>query len=243
MAQHYDLSWKTDGIINGIGIPASGILYYFETQNEKITPDEIAGLTRNDVNILDRSATYNFSHSSAEASDYLVRITAAAPLLLFLDGKMKNDRLTYAVMFLENLMFSGVMANISKESIKRYRPFVYNPDIETSVKLAADNRRSFFSGHTTTAFSSAVFLATVFNELNPNSQYKFYVWAGSILAASSVGYLRYSAGKHYPTDVLAGAIVGSALGYLIPYVHKVKTTNDDLTFSLSYPIITLSYQF
>ena len=242
-AQHYELSWKTDGMINGIGIPASGILFYLESQNKKITLDEISDLNRIDVNIFDRSATYNYSKSSSDASDYLVRFTAAAPLILFLDGEMKNDRITYAAMFLENLMFSGVLSNTAKELITRYRPLVYNPDVADSKKLSADNRRSFFSGHTTTAFSSAVFLSTVFDELHPNSPYRYYVWAGSLLAASSVGYFRYSAGKHYPTDILVGAAVGSALGYLIPYFHKIKETKDNVTFTVSFPIIAISYQF
>jgi membrane-associated phospholipid phosphatase len=32
--------------------------------------------------------------------------------------------------------------------------------------------------------------------------------------------LRVEAGKHFRTDVLTGAVVGSAVGLLIPYLHR-----------------------
>jgi membrane-associated phospholipid phosphatase len=37
--------------------------------------------------------------------------------------------------------------------------------------------------------------------------------------AAAVGGLRIAAGKHFPTDILAGAAVGSLVGYLVPRLH------------------------
>ena len=111
---------------------------------------------------------------------------------------------------------------LSKGSFVRYRPYVYNPDVPLENKLNSDAKMSFFSNHTMTAFASAVFLSTVYSDYYPRSEWKPYIWASSLLMASVVGYLRYEAGMHFPTDILLGAVVGSAIGYTIPYLHRTE---------------------
>jgi membrane-associated phospholipid phosphatase len=80
---------------------------------------------------------------------------------------------------------------------------------------------SFPSGHTALAFSAA----TTFSL----ECHKWYITAPAFLWAGSVGYSRMYLGKHYPTDVMAGAITGIGTGYLShwltaqilkPYVTK-----------------------
>ena len=70
--------------------------------------------------------------------------------------------------------------------------------------------KSFPSGHTSQAFAMATTLTLQYK--------KWYVTVPSYLWAGSVGYSRMYLGKHYPSDVLAGAIIGagsSYLGYII----------------------------
>jgi membrane-associated phospholipid phosphatase len=46
--------------------------------------------------------------------------------------------------------------------------------------------------------------------------------------AALTGYLRIAADKHYFTDVLVGAIVGSAIGVAVPYfAHRPSTDAPD----------------
>ncbi|HEU4788615.1 MAG TPA: phosphatase PAP2 family protein, partial [Flavobacterium sp.] len=47
-----------------------------------------------------------------------------------------------------------------------------------------------------------------------------YVIAPSFLWAGAVGYSRMYLGVHYPTDVLAGAIVGSGSAFLCYKLNK-----------------------
>ena len=35
------------------------------------------------------------------------------------------------------------------------------------------------------------------------------------------GYLRFKAGKHFPTDIIVGYGVGATIGYLVPELHKL----------------------
>ena len=45
-----------------------------------------------------------------------------------------------------------------------------------------------------------------------------------LLYAGAVGVaaLRVAAGKHFPTDVVAGAALGSAVGWLVPTIHPAQ---------------------
>lgn len=77
----------------------------------------------------------------------------------------------------------------------------------------SDNE-SFPSGHTSTAFSVAVSAGTVARMRGYKSQP--YVWIVGLGLATTTGYLRIAANKHWFTDTLAGAVVGSAMGLTIP---------------------------
>ncbi len=146
-------------------------------------------------------------------SDILYGAAAVAPFALFANETMRNEWRTITLMYIETWSFIGGTSMLSKGLVERYRPYVYNPNVPLDKKLNSDAKMSFFSNHTTAAFASAVFLSTVYSDYNPNSEWRPYVWAGSLLIASVVGYLRYEAGEHFPTDIIAGAVAGSAIGY------------------------------
>lgn len=241
--EHFKFDWKTDGAIDGAGIILGSTLLYLQKQDKPLTIEEISSLNRNDVNRFDRSATNYYSPELSDISDYLVDISAALPLAFVLDPELKDEKNTYILMFLQNIMLSGIASSGVKESVSRYRPFVYNPGIASDSKLSSDNKRSFFSGHTTLAFASSVFFSSVYEELYPNSKYTEIVWAGSLMVASSVGYLRYRSGKHYPTDILTGAVVGSLIGYLVPYCHKSQNLSINYNSSQFEQSISFSVKF
>lgn len=108
-----------------------------------------------------------------------------------------------------------------KVSINRTRPADRYPD-EIFVSSPVHGK-SFPSGHAALAFSTATTLALDYP--------KWYVIAPAYLWAGSVGYSRLYLGKHYPSDVLGGAVIGIGSGYLShwltrqifkPYDLKIK---------------------
>jgi membrane-associated phospholipid phosphatase len=46
------------------------------------------------------------------------------------------------------------------------------------------------------------------------------VLGSSLSAATVVGLLKIHAGYHYPTDIAAGAVVGTSIGVLVPMLHR-----------------------
>lgn len=65
-----------------------------------------------------------------------------------------------------------------------------------------DDRHSFPSGHTAIAFAAAALLASA----EPRWREEAYA------AAALVGVARVVLGRHWPSDVLAGALLGTAIG-------------------------------
>lgn len=215
----YKTDWKKNSIVLGGSVGIAFLASSFDDSLSSLTINEINALSREDINGFDRSATYNYSETDASISDVVVATCLAAPLTLFLSEKVRDDFSTVGVMYLETLLLSTFIPSFGKAN-ERIRPFVYLEDAPLENKQKEWAKRSFFSGHTTWAFSSAFFFATVYSDYYPNSKWKPYVWGGSLLAASTVGYLRYSSGVHYPSDVLVGVAVGSAIGYFIPYIYR-----------------------
>ncbi len=222
----YKLSWKTDGLIIGTGIVSAFVSSSIDDSIEEMTLAEINGLNRMDVNAFDRGATKNYSETAARVSDVFLVASAASPFLLLGNKETKSDFGIISVMYLETMLHGVFLPSYGKGLAQRVRPFAYNSKAPLEEKLDSETKRSFFSGHTTWAFSTTVFFASVYSQYHPNSKFKPYVWTGALLAATTVGVMRYSAGAHFPTDILVGAGVGSLVGYLIPKLHETKNKSD-----------------
>jgi membrane-associated phospholipid phosphatase len=107
-------------------------------------------------------------------------------------------------------LISGATAQLLKHLFPRPRPSNL-PD----VLLAPDERifaRSFPSGHTATAFALACWLWLMVR----GTRYRWLGWLGWLLAAL-VGLSRIYRGVHYPSDVVAGMLIG-ILGGLIAFL-------------------------
>lgn len=195
-------------------------------KNLSITPQEILLLKKDDINFIDRSAVNYYSKNLSLASDVLLITSVLLPTSFLVMNEAKNDLNEIGIMYLETLTLTYGITNLTKNIFQRFRPYAYNNSIEISEKIDSDTKKSFFSGHTSTSFASAVFFSSVFSELSSDEEAKTLVWIGSLSLASATGLLRYFSGKHFPTDILAGAVVGSFIGYTIPKLHKVSNSQD-----------------
>ena len=222
----YELSYEKDIVITSAGLAISILDLFLITNKQPITAEELESLTAENVNSFDRSAINNYSNTSFVLSDILLAASIASPFLLFTSSKVRDDAGTFSTMSIENALLYIALPHLGKASFDRYRPYVYNPDVPLENKLNIGSKLSFFSGHTTPAFANAVFLSKVYSDYYPDSEWKPYIWTLNLMLAATIGYLRYSSGAHFPTDIITGAVVGCAIGYLIPVLHKANNNSD-----------------
>ena len=144
-------------------------------------------------------------------SDSEPYIIFAVPAGVATAGYFKHDNslVRNACTDLAALAVSGGITLILKYTINRDRPFVTYPDI---TKKSAAGSPSFPSGHTSSAFATATSVSLAYP--------KWYVIAPSFAWAGTVGYSRMHLGVHYPSDVLAGALIGSGCAYLAYKVNQ-----------------------
>lgn len=90
---------------------------------------------------------------------------------------------------------------VLKNTLKRRRPPEIVPGFTSVVK--ASDRFSFPSGHTMAAFLLAGLGCLFFG----SAALPLYLWA------TAVGISRVILGVHFPTDILAGALLGTALAF------------------------------
>jgi hypothetical protein len=127
--------------------------------------------------------------------------------------------LTDAVILQEALMISSSLSSYAKSFPIHSTPLTYDSRVSEKEKMIPQNVSSFFSNHTATAFTTAVFTGYTYQLRHPGSKTVPWVWGTSLGLAAGVGGLRILAGKHFPTDVVAGAAVGALSGYLVPRMH------------------------
>jgi membrane-associated phospholipid phosphatase len=127
------------------------------------------------------------------------------PVALFAISLVKDDSVMRrnSIYIGASVISSAIITNILKYSIKRPRPYVTYPDIE---KAASGGSPSFPSGHTSDAFAFATSVSIAYP--------KWYVIVPSYAWAGAVAYSRMDLGVHYPSDVLAGALIGAGSAYL-----------------------------
>ena len=221
----YEVSWEKDRAVLLVGIPLITIGFALEMSITPLTLDEVKNLDRQNIPKIDRFASYNYSESAANLSDILLYTCIASPFLLLSSNAVRNDFGTVYGMYAEALLFGIGLPSYGKGGAQRIRPYAYNPEAPIEKKLTSESKKSFFSGHTSAAFTSTIFLSSVYSTYYPDSKWKPYIWTGSILIASTVGYFRITAGAHFLTDVLVGALVGASIGYIIPKIHETDKNN------------------
>lgn len=244
----YSLRWNTDGWIIGSSTVAGIGAYTIETNLPSLTLNEIQSLDKNNINPIDRLTAGNYNEKQSKISDVLVGVVIVSPLSLMIDEHARKDFFTLGTMYAETAMLTAILPSLGKGTAKRIRPFVYNSSVPLDLRLESDAERSFFSRHSSFAFSMAVLTSTVYSDYFPDSKFKSYVWIGSLGLASTVAVLRVTSGSHFISDVVVGAVVGSAVGYFIPYIHRNSPeSSSSLGISplVSPPTqgISLSFQF
>ena len=111
------------------------------------------------------------------------------------------------------LIANHITAEIMKPLFERLRP-CYNPAIADRIHLLVpcEGKWSFASSHASSTFGLASALWFLFRKKIS------WVWV-TFIWSSLVSYSRIYVGKHYPADVIVGALVGFLSAWLVYYFY------------------------
>jgi undecaprenyl-diphosphatase len=223
----------TDGSIIAISAGFAGLLELVAGTGE-VRPQQISqSFDRNSLLGIDRGALSQRLDSNASTFSNIglfaaVGFAVVDPLLTGVREKSVQSALVDAIIYAESIAITWGVTNLAKIAVRRPRPNAYlaaeaNKNDPNFSNADTDSALSFFSGHasmTAAVAATATYLAFA---RSPRSVRPWVTLiAGSALAAF-VSYERVRAGKHFPTDVIAGTMAGAAIGVLVPHFHRSET--------------------
>ena len=154
-------------------------------------------------------------HLSCDFLDFLMPIITklgdggvfwiSVAVVLLITKKYRKVGAMMGVALVLGLIFgNGVLKNV----VGRIRPYDLNENMKDMLLIEALSDKSFPSGHTLASFESAVVLLINDKRLG----------IPAIVLASLIAFSRLYLYVHYPTDVLASIILGTAFAFLACYI-------------------------
>lgn len=180
------------------------------------------------INPLDRWVAGRRDTSADGISYATLAAVMAAPLVLdaFDVRAVGGSRWTWLHdfgLYVEALALDAAVNTAVKLAVARPRPLAYDPSLPPDLRASSETYVSFYSLHTSFAFTAAAFGATTFalRHARRPGAVAAVALVGALLAGTTAA-LRVVAGRHFPTDVGTGALVGTAVGVGVPLLHRVR---------------------
>jgi membrane-associated phospholipid phosphatase len=207
-AQAYSTNWTRDASIWGV----SALHYAVNKQWENRVP--IEGNYWRTIGI-DKWAPTELRKPLAWASDNTKTVCFAsfAAMGFFLPTQ---DRIQYWQLGAQNVLIAGNITQSIKLTARRARPF-NQPGYPYDHR---DQFYSFISGHSSTTAAAATTAILAMRSQPDLKKAANVIAIGSGALALSTATLRVAAGKHYPSDVLAGMALGVGVALLNQTIHE-----------------------
>lgn len=246
--QPFSLNPINEGIQLGVGGLLSGSALicdkFVHIKNNDFNPDD---LDKSKISGLEQIFMRPYSKPLHIVGTGVMALTMATPAVFaVLPGK---EWLTIGTMYLETMLLANGIKEWMKLLVYRTRPYMYFDDYPQSKVDDGDWNCSFPSGHTTFAFAAAAFSTIVFCQCFPDSKWKYAVAGGAFGLAAITGVFRMLSGNHFLTDVLVAAVIGTACGFVVPYLHtqsfysKFEKKSGSASANVTPAGLSFSYNF
>lgn len=208
----FHVGWPDAALIGTGGVLAGlPILLHLPSGSASCAPCDPGSLSS-----FDRIAVHRFDPAADRASTLLLLAEGGAAGLGSVWGEDRKNRVANAVVFGDAITWAAVADQWLKVTVHRNRPILYTSAAPAAANIR-DNRESFPSGHAELAFAAATAYTLIAHRrgLPHATRNSILLYA----AATAIGVLRVAAAKHFPTDVLGGALLGSAASWVVVTIH------------------------
>jgi undecaprenyl-diphosphatase len=216
-------------------IMAGGFGFVLETINStgEIRPQQISrDFDRSNLIAIDRASITATPSAQAGTLSNLglgaaVTFAIVDPVLSGFREQSVQTGLVDAMLYAESAALTLAITDMVKLAVRRPRPRAYidaeaNKGDENYTNTSTDSALSFFSGH---ASMTAAIGATATYLAFTRSPHTARPWITLLLASSLTTFVsieRVRAGKHFPTDVIAGSVAGAGIGVIVPHLHRTE---------------------
>lgn len=217
-----------------------------------LSPAEVGGQSIRDM---DESILHSvYSVDSGAFAGYMRVVNRSSymafvlvPAGMWTQAAIANDPRHYGEAYRTTLAAatSGVAMTVLKHTLRRDRPFTTEEGITLRTNRTGVVDKfdpfSFPSGHATLSFSLATSLFLSYPQ--------WYVAVPGYLIATSIGVSRIWHGMHYPSDILAGALLGSAVSVIVWALEEQLTpsrwheSKGDIRTESSRPLLRVRLSF
>ena len=226
----YDIDPVTDGLITGGGFLFLTMLDGITKKTLKPTPactiTDAGHCDPADLGAFDSSIVGNDSQTWRTISDVGLYGSLALPLILGgidYGTSSANDRWSSfgkdTLVISEAAVITTMLTSLFKYAVRRPRPTQYSSVTQDKFGLP-DHQLSFPSGHTSVTAAATTAYAMTFGYKYPDSPWRWAVYSSAALITGLTGYARTAGGKHFYSDIIAGAALGVTMGILVPYLHR-----------------------
>jgi len=208
----YDLYFWTDSslIVGGFAVSLALNSLSYSIIRQRCPCD------RGEVNPVDMPVVVNNNKTADIMANYTVALAMVAPVAIdYFDIGFGKAFAEDMVVYTEVLSLNFGLVSMAKFGFQRPYPYVYQKPPQGFQSDPTDYL-SFYSGHTSTTFAA---LGSAAMTLSLRHKKILWPWLMTAAAGTSIGLELILSGEHFTTDVLVGAMMGSAIGFFVPGLH------------------------
>ncbi len=184
---------------------------------------------------------FDYNEDLSLASDVTLAMAMATPGLLVFEAPVSDYLViggSYGITMAS--AYFGVRTPL-KMLIDKERPYV--GEVTERPAGTDEDYDSFPSGHSLMAFAAAAYTQTLTSFYYSDSEIMQAATIAGWSLATATAVLRVVSGNHYPIDVLAGAVLGSAVGFLGPFLTSKLFPPDGSVQILAGPVVGMQLAF